>query len=236
VRPAVFAAFFVALTAAAIAEAAPRTSIEGEVVAPSGEPIADADVLLFDAQGNPVGKTKTDEHGHWRMALVPGAPPPIVVDVAMPGLPVVASDVAPNATWVRTVVAPAEKTDITLEAHGEKETPPASAIEAQPTAYTVDATLMQKMPGTRGDPFAAATSLPAMGRPPALSTIYVVRGAGPEESGTYLDGAPISHAFHFGGFVAVVPAALIGNVAVIPGGFGVAYGRATAGIIDVARP
>ena len=222
----------VALTIALHARAAPKTSIDGEVLAPNGEPIVGADVLLFDAKGNPVGKTKTDDKGHWRMALVPGALPPTVVDVVVDGLPVVPTDVAPGTTHVVTTIAAAESTDITLEAHAEK-TEEAASIDAQPTTYTVDATLMSKLPGTRGDPFAAATSLPSMARPPSLSTIYVVRGAGPEESGTYLDGAPIAHAFHFGGFVAVVPGALIGNVALAPGGFGVAYGRATAGIVDV---
>jgi hypothetical protein len=233
-------AALVALTIAVHAHAAPKTSIDGDVLAPNGEPIVGADVLLFDAQGNPVGKTKTDDKGHWRMALVPGAPPPIVVDVVVSGLPVVATDVPAGAAHVVTTIEAAESTDITLEAHAEKGD--AAAIDAKcgslasttcASVYTVDATLMSKLPGTRGDPFAAATSLPSMARPPSLSTIYVVRGAGPEESGTYLDGAPISHAFHFGGFVAVVPGALIGNVALAPGGFGVSYGRATAGIIDV---
>ncbi|MEO7092409.1 MAG: TonB-dependent receptor, partial [Polyangiales bacterium] len=77
-------------------------------------------------------------------------------------------------------------------------------------------------------------SLPSLGRPPALSTVYIVRGAGPEESATYFDGAPLPHAFHFGGLVAVVPSAFVVGISVVPGGFGVAYGRATAGLIDVA--
>lgn len=208
------------------------TSIDGEVIAPSGDPIVGAEVQLFDEKGERVGKTTTDEKGHWRVALAPGAPPPIVVDVVVRGLPVVATEVPKGAKHVVTTIGPTESADVTLEAHAEK-SEETSAIETQPTAYVVDPTLMTKMPGTRGDPFAAATSLPSMARPPSLSTVFIVRGASPDESMAFLDGAPLAHAFHFGGLVAVLPAALIGDVVILPGGFGVGYGRATAGVIDV---
>ena len=41
------------------------------------------------------------------------------------------------------------------------------------------------------------------------------------------------HAFHFGGVVSVIPPGLVQSISLAPGGFGVAYGRATAGLVEV---
>ncbi len=77
-------------------------------------------------------------------------------------------------------------------------------------------------------PFAAITSMPSMGRPPALSTVFAVRGAAPEETVTFLDGAPLPQAFHFGGLVSVVPAPMLSSR--------LASCRAASGRLTAARP
>ncbi|MEO7095505.1 MAG: TonB-dependent receptor plug domain-containing protein, partial [Polyangiales bacterium] len=209
----------------------------GEVVSSTGDAIAGAQVSLVDAGGVVLATGTTDLHGFWSISLADGSAPPVSARVLVSGL-------APATTTIsaatlaaeevlHTTLAPAENAAIEVEITEEKPAS-AAAVESQPTHYAIDPALMGKLPGTRNDPFAAVTSLPSLGRPPALSTVYIVRGAGPEESATYFDGAPLPHAFHFGGLVAVVPSAFVAGISVVPGGFGVAYGRATAGLIDVA--
>ena len=214
------------------ASAAAR-ALEGVVVAPSGDPIAGARVTILDAQGVALAKVVTDAKGRWHLTLADGSNPPRQARVEVEGLPRVSAEITEKTGSIRTIVIAASEAPITIEVQADKPVE-ASSIEAQPVHYTVDATLMSKLPGTRNDPFAAATSLPSMGRPPALSTVYIVRGAGPEETATYLDGAPMPHAFHFGGLVAVIPSGMVDAISIAPGGFGVAYGRATAGLVDVS--
>ena len=210
--------------------------LRGEVISKTGDPIASAQVSLVDASGVVLATATTNAQGMWTIALADGSTRPVVARVAVSGLQPSSTSISASTLEsgevLHTTLAPADTAAIDLEITEEKPVAAAS-VDAQPTHYAVDPVLMAKLPGTRNDPFAAVTSLPSLGRPPALSTVYIVRGAGPEESTTYFDGAPLPHAFHFGGLVAVVPSAFISSIAVVPGGFGAAYGRATAGLIDV---
>jgi len=214
------------------ADAAPRT-ISGIVATTAGDPIPAAKILVVDAKGRVLGNAVTDSKGAWRLTVDQEGRGQLRARVRVEGMPDVSTSIEPDDLVVKTTLVPGEIDSIDVEVKGDKkpllEPPPPE----EPTKYAVDGQLMTKLPGTRGDPFAALTSLPSLGRPPALSTVYIVRGAGPEESVTYVDGAPLPHAFHFGGLVAVLPPAFIESIGIMPGGFGVPYGRATAGVIDV---
>lgn len=210
------------------ASAAPR-SAGGTVVTEASDPMPGAEVLLIDAKGKIVARTTTDAQGRWRVKI--DAPGNLVVRVSVPGLPPATTTLRPDQDDVRTTIQASDQSDVVLSVEGEKKAPPPAEASA-PSNYGVDGALLTKMPGTRGDPFAAATSLPSVGRPPALATVYAVRGAAPEDTATFLDGAPLPHAFHFGGLVAVVPGSMLARVTLLPGGFGTPYGRATAGIVD----
>lgn len=203
-------------------------SVGGTVVSAANEPLAGANVTLLDPQGKVIGTAKTDATGRWTANL--DRKGPLTVRVELAGLPRAEVTLRPDQIAVRVEVLPAEQ-GVELEVAGEKALP--EPAPAAPTKYTLESSLLTKLPGTRGDAFAAVTSLPSMGRPPALSTVFVVRGAGPEESVTFLDGAPLPQAFHFGGLVSVIPSSFLASIAVLPGGFGAPFGRATAGVIDV---
>lgn len=211
------------------AHAAERT-VSGTVVSAANDPVPNARVKVVDATGKVLVDTSTDVSGRWA-AKVADTTSTLIVHVEVDGFPEAKTPIRPDQVSVRTTLSAAIDTELDLEVKGEKKL--TEPEPDRPTEYKLDTTLMTKLPGTRGDPFAAVTSLPSMGRPPALSTVYVVRGANPEETGTFVDDAPLPHAFHFGGLVAIVPAFFVDSISVVPGGFGVPWGRATSGIVDV---
>lgn len=226
---------YLALTACAFVAIAPRVAraadrtASGVVVSAANDPLPNATITVFDSKAQNLGTTTTDLQGRWK--LVVKSADTLTVRVEIDGLPTATTVIRPDQVSVRTEMKPPGTGGLDLEVSGTK--PPPPPPPATPTRYTLDSTLMTKLPGTRGDPFAAVTSLPSMGRPPALSTVFVVRGAGPEETATFVDGAPMPQAFHFGGVVSVIPAAFVRSISIAPGGFGVPYGRATAGVVEV---
>ncbi len=92
---------------------------------------------------------------------------------------------------------------------------------------------VRRIPGTFGDPLRVIESLPGLARAPFIGGALIVRGANPQDSGIYFDGVPIPILYHFGGLTSVVNAEFIEEINFMPGGFGAAYGRATAGVVDV---
>ena len=93
---------------------------------------------------------------------------------------------------------------------------------------------VKRVPGTFGDPIRVIENLPGLARAPFIGGALIVRGANPQDSGTYFDGVEIPILYHFGGLTSVVNAEFLEDIAFYPGGFGAYYGRATAGIVDVS--
>ncbi|MCC7107718.1 MAG: TonB family protein [Deltaproteobacteria bacterium] len=93
---------------------------------------------------------------------------------------------------------------------------------------------VRRVPGTFGDPLRVIENLPGLARAPFVGGALIVRGANPEDTGVYFDGVEIPLLYHFGGLTSVVNAEFLEDISFYPGGFGAYYGRATAGIVDVA--
>lgn len=93
---------------------------------------------------------------------------------------------------------------------------------------------VRRVPGTFGDPIRVIENLPGLARAPFIGGALIVRGANPQDSGVYFDGVEIPVLYHFGGLTSVVNAEFLEDISFYPGGFGAYYGRATAGIVDVA--
>lgn len=93
---------------------------------------------------------------------------------------------------------------------------------------------VRRVPGTFGDPLRVIENLPGLARAPFIGGALIVRGANPEDTGVYFDGVEIPLLYHFGGLTSVVNAEFLEDISFFPGGFGAYYGRATAGIVDVA--
>jgi TonB family protein len=174
--------------------------------------------------------TVTDEDGRFEIKAEPGVAMRVIVadaghepcirDLAAPAVSaqspadlecLVAKRL--GATYETTVRAP----------------PPAQA----PTRYTLAKPELQVVPGTFGDPLRVVQNLPGVARTPFGLGLLVIRGAPPIDSGIFVEGHRVPILFHFLGGPSVLTPRLINTIDFYPGNFGVKYGRATAGIVDV---
>jgi len=103
----------------------------------------------------------------------------------------------------------------------------------EPTRRTVEAREIQRIPGTNGDALRAIQNMPGVARPPLATGLLVVRGAAPEDTAIFAEGAEIPLVYHFGGLTSVIPSDLLERIDFYPGNFSVRYGRVSAGVIDV---
>lgn len=90
-----------------------------------------------------------------------------------------------------------------------------------------------KMPGTLGDALKAIENLPGVARAPFNSGLIVVRGGKPTDSKVFIGASEVSQLYHFAGLRSVVPSEMIDRIELLSGNFGVRYGRAIAGVVDV---
>jgi TonB family protein len=101
------------------------------------------------------------------------------------------------------------------------------------TRHTLVKDELTTVPGTFGDPLRVIQNLPGVARIPYGLGQLVVRGAAPQDSSVFIDGQRVPILFHFLGGPSVLTPNLIDKIDFYPGGFGVHYGRATAGVLDV---
>lgn len=107
----------------------------------------------------------------------------------------------------------------------------------EPTTYGLTAQDSSSLPGTGNDPLKALQSMPSVARVPFGIGGLALRGSSPRDSNIYLDDMEIPLAFHFGGLASVYPARMLASLDVVPGAFGVSYGRAQGGIVRMrSRP
>ncbi len=107
------------------------------------------------------------------------------------------------------------------------------ALREEISKQTLKTEELRKLPGTLGDPLRAIENLPGAARPPLNTGLFIIEGARPSDSRVYLATAEVPQLYHYGGFTSVVPAGTLASVTYLPHNFGVRYGRATAGTIDV---
>jgi TonB family protein len=159
-------------------------------------------------------------------------------------------DLAPGA-WRLDVEAPAyfpfrtseevragEKTVVTYyvergEGNPLDETVSAARPKKDVTHVVLTADVIDKIPGTAGDPLAVIQNLAGVARAPAGSGLLIVRGSAPEDTQIFVDGMDVPLVYHFGGLRSVLPEGVIDNIEFVPGNFSPEYGRATGGIVDV---
>jgi len=111
-----------------------------------------------------------------------------------------------------------------------------ASVEApprEPTRHSISGELLAEMPGTRGDALRAIEVLPGVGRTSLNNGDPILRGAGQDESQTYLNGAPVPFLYHFGGLTSFFNSRYIDRVELYPGNFSSRYGRVSGGVIEV---
>ena len=93
---------------------------------------------------------------------------------------------------------------------------------------------LRTIPGTFGDPLRVLETLPGVARAPFGLGILIVRGAGPADSGVFIDGVQIPLLYHFLGGPSILNPEFLDHIDFYPGGFPTSYGRLQGGVIDVA--
>ncbi|MDF3065711.1 MAG: TonB family protein / TonB-dependent receptor [Polyangiaceae bacterium] len=165
--------------------------------------------------------------------------PPAEAPRAQPGAPA-PSDAAPDApapsAGTAAAPAPTPPVEAEVEAEEELEFEGTAEVEAPPrevTKRSVDAEVVQQMPGTRGDALRAIEIMPGVARTSIGQGEPILRGAAAGESQVYLDGIPVPFMFHFGGLTSFMSSRLVKKLDVYPGNFSARYGRAVGGVIDI---
>lgn len=102
------------------------------------------------------------------------------------------------------------------------------------TKRTLEQREISRIPGTNGDALRSIQSLPGVARPPGLAGLLIVRGSGPMDTQTFIDGTPVPLIYHFGGLSSVVPTELLDKIDFYPGNFSAQYGRVMGGIVDAS--
>jgi len=135
-------------------------------------------------------------------------------------------------------LAPGETTEVKLylvpRSIGFETTVRGKRDKKEVVRRTVERQELQKVPGTFGDPLRVLQNFPGVARTPFGLGQLLVRGANPNQTGTYFDGVEVPILFHLGGGPSVVNSEFLDRIDFYPGGFGARYGRAIGGIVDVA--
>ena len=119
------------------------------------------------------------------------------------------------------------------ESHGLEVTVRGERPPREVTKRTLEQREIDRIPGTNGDAIRSIENLPGVARPPPFSGLLIVRGSGPFDTQTFVDGIPVPLIYHFGGLSSVVPTELLEKIDFYPGNFGTEYGRVQGGIVDV---
>ncbi|WP_437614101.1 TonB-dependent receptor [Sorangium sp. So ce834] len=208
----------------------PAENLRGTVLASGGDvPLAGATVSVARVAGAgaaPPERT-TDEGGGFIFADLP--PGRYQVTVAAPGfepLSVEEDIAAGEQLEVKYRLLPrGEGLEVTVR--GDR--PPREV-----TKRTLEQREINRIPGTNGDALRSLQNLPGVARPPTLAGLLIVRGSGPQDTQTFVDGTQVPLIYHFGGLSSVVPTEMLEKIDFYPGNFSAKYGRVQGGIVDVA--
>ena len=95
----------------------------------------------------------------------------------------------------------------------------------------------RKIPGLSGDAVKVVQALPGVARPTAATGAIIVRGTSTNDSKFLLDGTDILLLYHFGGLKSTYNSEALETIEFYPGGWGVKYGDATGGVVELkSRP
>ncbi|HEY4183316.1 MAG TPA: TonB-dependent receptor [Kofleriaceae bacterium] len=194
--------------------------VVGRVIDVLGKPVRGATVTL-EGQTEPIGKT--DRQGRFTVKAPMNATLVIESKAFGVGIATVTGRALDD-----TVLLTEKQLGETIEVKGEGPPPVAGAAK-------LDRQELQRVPGTGGDIVRALTIMPGVVNlqiPLGYSGV-VIRGSSPQDSKVLVDDFEVPVLFHNIGFKAIVPSETIESLDFIPGGFDVAYGRATSGIVQL---
>jgi outer membrane receptor protein involved in Fe transport len=192
--------------------------VVGRVIDVLGKPVRGATITL-EGGTEPIGKT--DRLGRFTVKAPMGAT--LVVESKAFGVAIATV----NGRSLDDIVLLTEKQ------LGETISIESDAPAAAPGAAQLDRQELQRVPGTGGDVVRALTVMPGVVnlQVPLGYSGVVVRGSSPQDSKVFVDDFDVPVLYHNIGFRAIVPAETIESLDFVPGGFDVAYGRASSGIV-----
>ena len=116
----------------------------------------------------------------------------------------------------------------TIEVKGEA---PSEAVGAT----KLERADIQRLPGANNDLMKTLQAMPGVVSYPLPigQSGVVIRGSSPYDSKILIDGFEVPALYHDIAFRSIVPSESIDTLEYIPGGFGVAYGRAASGIVNL---
>lgn len=109
----------------------------------------------------------------------------------------------------------------------------APPLRREVVSTTVRAEEASRVPGTSGDVLRVVESLPGVARSAAGAGQLIVWGAAPQDTRVYVDGVPVPRLYHEGGLRSVIHPVLVESIALVPGGYGAAWGRGLGGMVSV---
>ena len=195
----------------------PTILVSGRVINALGRPVRNA---VITVEGS-TDEVKSDREGRFKIRAPIGATLVVSQKAYGVGLATVTGEVIDDVVLL-TEDPLAETIEIQSEA-------PAVA----PGAAQLDRQELQRVPGTGGDVVRALTVMPGVVNlqiPLGYSGV-VIRGSSPQDSKVMIDNFEVPVLFHNIGFRAITPAETIATLDFVPGGFDVAYGRASSGVV-----
>jgi len=93
---------------------------------------------------------------------------------------------------------------------------------------------LESVPGTFGDAVNVVQNLPGVARQEFGDGGVIVRGASPEDTGTFLAGTRVPFSQHFGGVRSVVPSGMIESITFYPGNAPTRFGRLIGGVLEIS--
>jgi TonB family protein len=171
--------------------------------------------------------TFTDREGRFELAGLPPGPVKVVAsDPAHRRFETDEQLEAGKATEVKYYLRRATHDLYEVVVVGERE-------KKEVTSVTITSGEVGRVAGVSGDTVKIVQNLPGVARSPGGFGMLVVRGGNPTDTKVYVDGVEVPLVFHFGGLTSIIPSELVDGVDFEAGNFGVRYGRATGGRVDL---
>jgi outer membrane receptor protein involved in Fe transport len=189
--------------------------------AATGKPVVGASV--YDQETDEVAIT--DEHGEFTLPPGPSGQRHLaIVDPSYQR----GDAITDGAAEVSVALAPLSVTGQEIVVDVEKEHTAAGEVALHREE-------IMKIPGAHGDPLVGIKNLPGIANTSGFGPQQglVIRGSNPADSRIFVDGFEVPLLYHLGGITSVIPGELIEDIVYSPGGFGVEWGKASAGIVDV---
>lgn len=123
--------------------------------------------------------------------------------------------------------APVSSSTEEVTVRGDR-SPPRETVD-----YAVKAAQAKRVAGTQGDVLKVVQNLPGISRPPVASGQIVVWGSAPKDTRVYVDGVDLPALYHGSGLRGTINSDLVASVDLVPGAFGVEYGRGLGGLVRV---